>query len=170
MEISQSVYGTVFIYSVVIGIILGVIYDIFRVQRISMESNNRYLNLIRNIIIFAEDIIFSVISAVLIIVMIFHANNGRIRWFALIGSGIGFIFYYNTIGQIVMLCSWKIIAFIRYCIRTIKRFIRIVFIRPLLKFFNFVAGLIYKRYIIIKRKLYTEKYIKRELKQRWNRC
>ena len=154
MEISQSVYGLITICSVIIGFILGVIYDIFRIRRITMESEN----IIKNIIIFAEDIIFAVISAVIMVLMIYHLNNGRIRWFFIFGAGIGFIVYYNTIGRIVIICSEKIIKFIRYCIRMIKRFIYKFFIRP-------VVMSIYNRYIKIYNKLYTKKYISKMFKQ-----
>jgi len=165
MEISQSVYGIIFIYSVIIGMALGVIYDVFRIQRITMR-----VSIIKDIIIFIEDILFSVTAAVIIIIMIFHVNHGRIRWFALFGSGLGIVLYYNTIGRIVMLCSEKIIAFIQYCIRAVKRFIKIIFIKPLTGLNKLVGGFIYKRYIQLKNKLYTKKYIACKLNQRWNRC
>lgn len=166
MEISQSVYGLVFVYSVVIGAILGVVYDVFRIQRITMKSENgiSHLNIIKDIIILVEDIIFAVISAVVIIIMIFHVNNGRIRWFALFGTGIGFLVYYNTIGRIIMICSEKIISFIRYCIRMIKKFIYKVFIRPVILLCKFIAGLIYVRYMKNKNKLYTKKYMSQMLR------
>lgn len=164
MEISQSVYGLVFIYSLIIGALLGIVYDIFRIQRITMASDVKHLQIIKDIIIFIEDIIFSVISAVVIIIMIFHVNNGRIRWFALFGAGIGFLIYYHTAGRIVMICSERIIAFIRYCIRMIKRFIYKFFIYPIISAVKFIAGLIYNRYVNMRNKIYTKKYTANMLK------
>lgn len=165
MEISQALYGFIFIYSIIIGVILGVVYDVFRIQRITMESDNKYITVIRDIIIFVEDIIFAVISAVFIVVMIFHVNDGQIRWFVLFGTGVGFIIYYNTIGRIVILCSEKIIAFIRYCIRMIKKFIYKFFIKPIIKSVKFIVVLSYVRYMKIKNKRYTASYTARMLKK-----
>ena len=150
MTISQSLYGVVTFYSVIIGVVLGVIYDVFRIQRITMERDN----IIENIIIFAEDIIFAVISAVIIVLLMYHLNHGRIRWFAPVGAGIGFVIYYNTVGRIVIICSEKIIKFI-------NKF----FIRPVVIIIKFVSGIIYNRFIIIRNKLYTKKYISMVLKQ-----
>lgn len=165
MEISQALYGAIFIYSIVIGIILGVVYDVFRIQRITMESDNKYFTVIRDIIIFIEDIIFAIISAIFIAIMIFYVNNGQIRWFALFGTSIGFIIYYNTIGRIVILCSEKIIAFIRYCIRMIKNLVCRFLIKPVIKFVRFVIILSYVRYMKIKNKRYTATYTARTLRK-----
>lgn len=121
--------------SIFVGVLLGVVYDFFRIRRISYSSgakNDRSINKIRDriecFIIFFEDVLYAVICSVVLSIFIFYMNSGRLRGIAIIGSLLGFWLYYNTVGKLVVFCSERIIRFIRYILRKIYS----IFLRPLL--------------------------------------
>ncbi len=63
----------IFIFFFIIGIIIGMIFDIFRVIRKSFRSPD--------IITFVEDIIFLLITSSLLIYSIIKLNGGEIRFY-----------------------------------------------------------------------------------------
>ena len=116
-------YGQVYtfiLYSLFIGVLLGVIYDVFRIVRMAFTVPGIVADIYRprkhrsrlavNVIVFVCDILFFVVAAVISAIFIFHANNGRIRGIALFGSLVGFAVYYNTVGRLVTLISGGIIS------------------------------------------------------------
>ena len=148
MEISQWALAVIALYSIAVGFSLGGVYDVFRILRIAAgagaeESGGTghpkksaasasfkdkihgcvvsVLRAAEDIIIFIEDILFAVISAVAVTVFIFNINDGQVRGFALAGTAFGFIIYYLTVGRLVMFCTAKIIAFVRAVVLFILR-------------------------------------------------
>lgn len=73
----------VFIFFFIIGIIIGVIFDIFKVLRKSFKTPDS--------ITFIEDIIFIITSGLLTIFGILKLNGGEIRFFLFLG-----IFFRNS--------------------------------------------------------------------------
>ena len=67
----------VFIFFFIIGIIIGIIFDIFKVLRKSFKTPD--------IITFIEDLIFIVLSGILLIFGIIKLNGGEIRFFLFLG-------------------------------------------------------------------------------------
>ena len=78
----EQVY--VFGWSILTGVILGVLFDIFRGMR--WEG-------IRDIWVYIQDIIFWIVSAVIIIISAFLINQGELRGYMLIGYLLGAGFY-----------------------------------------------------------------------------
>ncbi len=101
----------VFLYSLLLGVLLCAIYDVFRIIRIAFGG--------KTITVFIEDIVFSIIALVLTFVFVIAFNNGELRFFVLIGEFLGFVFYYFTVGKLTMFFSKAII-------KLIKRLISIV--------------------------------------------
>ena len=66
-----------FIFFFIIGIIIGIIFDIFKVLRKSFKTPD--------IITFIEDLIFIVLSGILLIFGILKLNGGEIRFFLFLG-------------------------------------------------------------------------------------
>ncbi len=73
----------VFIFFFIIGIIIGIIFDIFKVLRKSFKTSD--------IVTFVEDLIFIILSGILTIFGILKLNGGEIRFFLFLG-----IFFRNT--------------------------------------------------------------------------
>lgn len=81
--VAEQVY--IFLWSVLIGAIMGVIFDFFRALR---RNGNT-----RNIIVYLQDIIFWFIVAIIIITSSFILNNGELRGYMLIGYLLGALLY-----------------------------------------------------------------------------
>ena len=105
MEISLTEHSIVFIFSCVVGGLLGAFYDVFRIIRIAF--NSKWLS------VFFQDFIFCIFSAFSIILLVFYTNSGQIRWFSLFGCFTCFVLYHLTIGRFIMFASKKIIDFIK---------------------------------------------------------
>lgn len=116
------------------GVFLGMIYDFFRLIRIS--RNDRTYSVINAIkirflqksdldnekaqrrtseflIVLIEDILFFVIVAITEVLAVFHFNNGEIRIYCLSISLIGFFAYQKTLGNLMISFSKKILYLIR---------------------------------------------------------
>ncbi|MBO5143345.1 MAG: spore cortex biosynthesis protein YabQ [Clostridia bacterium] len=79
----EQVY--IFLWSVLIGAIMGVVFDFFRALR--RKGNTR------NIVVYLQDIVFWLIVAVIIITSSFILNNGDLRGYMLIGYLLGALLY-----------------------------------------------------------------------------
>ena len=81
--IAEQVY--IFLCSVLVGMIMGVVFDFFRALRRNGKT--------KNIIVYIQDIIFWFIVAVIIITSSFILNNGELRGYMLIGYTLGALMY-----------------------------------------------------------------------------
>ena len=102
-----------FLYSLIVGFIIGMIFDVFRLLRCCGLNNS--------IFVFFEDIIFCLISVTVIFIFTFAMNEGVFRSYELFGIIAGFLIYYNTFGRLVM-------AFSEIIINAFKKFFSFLFI------------------------------------------
>lgn len=109
-----------FLYSIVVGAGIGVIYDVFRIIRIILPKTKT--------IIFFEDILFCLTATPVMSILIFNVGSGIVRGFSIIGAIIGFSIYYFTIGKIVYRLSNIIIAFIKKILRLLYHLITAPFV------------------------------------------
>lgn len=75
----------VFLWSILTGAILALIFDFFRLMR--RKGNTK------NIIVYIQDVIFWILAMLIIVASAFITNNGELRGYMFIGYGIGAIFY-----------------------------------------------------------------------------
>ncbi len=118
MEIYVADQTMLFLQSMLLGAVLGVFYDVFRITRIAIKTPS--------VVIFAEDLVFFFVSAVISFCFMLSINDGQVRAFILLGELLGFTLYYFTVGMLVMKLS-------RVIIRLIYRFFHLlffIFIRP----------------------------------------
>lgn len=119
------------VYSVILGLILGGLYDIIRIiyvlcgiasyrgQKAQMKSG--WLPFV----LFALfDFIYAVSVTALYSIFDYWAENGRFRFFILLSVAAGFFIYYNTVGRAVMLVSETVAAWM-------KKFFTYLVIKPL---------------------------------------
>lgn len=99
-----------FLCSLLLGVFLGAVYDVFRLVRIVLPKNNA--------LIFVEDVLFCMFSTVSFLLLAFNVGSGRIRGFAAAGTLFGFSLYYSTVGKLVYKANEKIISFLK---RSVKR-------------------------------------------------
>lgn len=198
MEISMTNLALMTLYSFVIGLGLGAVYDIIRIQRIILgvdyggktvkmlkevklplldrakikEKNGKALaKTLVNVIIFIQDILFCIFCALTFIVLIYYMNDGQIRWIAFFGMAVGFAVYYFTFGKLVMLCS----EYIVFAVKTVVRY-AIFFVSVPIKFIfsnvkksaAFVFGKVSLLHLKCKVKRFTESEIKKLKKESEN--
>lgn len=110
------------------GIIVGVIFDVFRILRKSFETPN--------IITYVEDVMFWIISALTVIYTLFVFNNGEIRAFIFIGIFTGAVLYMLFISKTFVKVSVNVILFIKKIVCSVLK----VVISPI----KFIFKLFYK--------------------------
>lgn len=127
------------------GFVLGSIYDIFRIIRISRtnskgniysrikrhfgsdtNTDTQKLKWINNLLIFIEDFIFCIIGAFIEILLFYHWNDGVIRIYAILISLLGFFIYQNSIGRLIIYMAQYIID----CIHCLLYYILIILLTP----------------------------------------
>lgn len=141
MEISMRALLFSFIWSILVGVCLGAAYDVVRIQRIffgvsygrtsaaslseiklpliskykkeSPQKEKKFSKIATGALIFAGDILFCVFAALVLIVFIYHSNDGKARWMIFFGAAAGFAAYYFSIGNVVMFFSQYIVFAIK---------------------------------------------------------
>lgn len=106
MEITVAGQTWIFLLSIVLGAALGICYDVLRILRVAFAHAIA--------VVFAEDILFSVVCATATVLFTLGVDRGRIRAFVLIGEAMGFILYYCTVGVLVLGVSKSVIAGIKW--------------------------------------------------------
>lgn len=122
--------ANLFLIFTIEGIIIGLIFDIFRILRKSFKTSD--------LITYIEDILFWLITGVLILYTIFVFNYGEIRFFMFAGIFLGAMFYMLLISQYVIKISVTVIGFFKKTISFIFkiiifpfRFIYKIFSKPI---------------------------------------
>lgn len=124
VEYSQE---QIFIFFFIIGLILGIIFDFFRVLRKNIKTSDT--------VTFIEDFLFIIISLILITIGILKLNNGIIRFYLFIGIFFGILTYSLTISKlcviiftvIVRICIYftkNVITFVNYFLKSFKSLIK----------------------------------------------
>lgn len=130
-----------FLKALALGACVGVFYDVFRILRIAVNTHS--------LIIFFEDIIFFIVSAVSTFLFIFHVNSGQIRWFIFLGLILGFIVYYFTLGKLVIKISEVIIKIVK----SVFKFLFGIFIKPFVIIFRWIYRKINTVWVNIKKRV-----------------
>lgn len=120
---------TVFLYFILIGAILGVVFDIFRILRRTVKTSDIMTNI--------QDILFGFITGSIILISIFFLNNGELRLFLFIGMIVGTTIYMLFVSKYFINLNVAIINFIKKIIILITKpfiiilkFIKKVFFKP----------------------------------------
>ena len=164
-------YGaySAFINAAILGVIFGIIYDIFRILRISripylapkgkfykiikipernkLDSKKRLKNFFcvsDTLLTFIEDLIFWLIVSIGEILFIYHINGGVVRIYFILFTFAGAALYFFTIGKFTVYFSVRII-FLARCLLYWSVYIIIYPVRLigflLLKFICFFANI-----------------------------
>lgn len=182
-----SEYGSLLLllYAVIVGAMLGVLWDVFRVIRIAFYGRRtgspppvrlpsdsagveRALRFKHNIKIpslsffgtFICDLLFCLICTICVILLLFHLNDGEVRMFALLGAMIGFVVYYLTLGRLTVYFSDIIIRTIKKAVLTILRYT----IFPILRICAAGVSRVKRSIRRKRRRKLTQKYMKKTVK------
>lgn len=112
----------VFLLFFIIGLIIGLIFDFFKVLRKAFKTSD--------LVTFIEDLLFLFMSGSLIVFGIIKLNSGEVRFYLFLGMFFGILIYSLTISKLyviilyefVRICK-KIVMFIIQMFRNIFKFI-----------------------------------------------
>ena len=123
-----------FFIFIILGIIISFIFDIFRILRKKFKTSN--------FITYIEDILFWILTGILILYSIWFFNNGEIRIFIFLGIIVGILLYIFTLSNIIVKIFSTIFSYI---------------IRILIIPFKTMYSIISKIFIKFTKKLTTKK-------------
>lgn len=164
MEYSPQALAGLIVQAVILGLTLGFFYSVLCVVRIlftagSTSEAERKLSEIcfpligkasvarktRRcghffvwILTFFQDILFCLSASVGILLLAFVGNQGRIRWFLLVGSLIGFLLFFKTLGKLIAYFSEWISA----GLHVVFRYVWFLLFFPLRALFDVLRKLI----------------------------
>lgn len=113
------------------GVIIGILFDIFRVLRKSFKTSN--------IITYIEDIMFWILTGTLILYNIWYFNDGEIRFFMFLGMIMGILIYILTLSNLFIKINSSILEILKKIIGTLS-----IIFRPIMSIFNKISEIINK--------------------------
>ena len=123
MGITIEMQVEFFIWSLITGLISGLLYDFFRAAR--------QLTKPKNSTIIAHDILFLVITAIFVFVLSFTAGRGELRFFEFLGIICGFILYRlafrDTIVKILSACARFLVKIVITILKIVLFPLRIIY-------------------------------------------
>ena len=148
-----------FIIFTIVGIIIGVLFDIFRILRKSFKT--------KDIVTYMEDILFWILTGIIILFSMYKFSNGELRFFMIIGIIMGTLTYMITFSRYVIKISVFIIKIIKkiivYPVKVVEKILKKIIIRPIFiicinfkkNFINFVKKNKKNRGIFVKKEKYN---------------
>lgn len=126
--------GYLFLIFILVGIIIGILFDIFRILRRTFKTSD--------FVTYIQDILFWLLSGIILIYSIFIFNNGELRAYIFLSIFIGIITYMLTISKyfiklnVTILTGIKkvfnfIFKIILYPFKVIFKSVKIILVRPL---------------------------------------
>lgn len=134
-------------YFIIIGIVLSIIFDIFRILRRTIKTSDIITNI--------QDILFCIITGIIILFSLFYFNNGQLRMYVFLGIFIGIMIYMIFISKYFIKINVIIINFIKKVVYLLMQ--------PFIIILNFTKRLIFKpiSFIIINIKCFTIKNLQK---------
>ena len=142
--------------SFVLGIILGAVYEIFRLRRLAFKGKARAAFFTDTALIALEDTVFLVFTAVVMTLLAYKLNYGIPRWYSYGAAIVGVLLWRKTAGRLVISIGDKIIL-------ALKRAFGFVFGKILLFPIRLISRLIGKQIHKIENnraRAYTRRYQK----------
>ena len=112
-----STQTLLFITCILIGVIMGMLYDLIRIFRKIIPHSNWSVQI--------EDAIYWVVCALTGFSILYMHNYGQIRFFVFIGIILGSVFYFCTFSIIFMKFATWLIDLIKHIIRTLVHILSI---------------------------------------------
>ena len=116
-----------FLIFMVNGIIIGILFDFFRILRKSFKT--------ADLITYIEDILFWILTGIILLYSIFVFNNGEIRLFMFLAVILGTIIYMLIASKYVIKINVTIIKFVKKIllvpINFITKILRKIFFKPI---------------------------------------
>lgn len=122
----------IFIAFILNGFLIGIVFDCFRILRKSFKTPD--------IITYIEDIVFGIVTGLLLLFSIMKFNNGELRVYLFLGILIGLVLYLLIFSSIFIKISVTVISIIKkifnYVItiplKFIYKFFKKIFFKPII--------------------------------------
>ena len=115
-----------FIIFLINGIIIGFIFDMFRVFRKSFRHKDYIINI--------QDVLFWICTGIILLYSSFTFNDGELRLFMILSAFLGFVIYLLTLSKIIININVKIVLFVKKILGKIIKLIilpiRKIFFKP----------------------------------------
>ena len=121
-----------FLVFIINGIIIGILFDFFRILRKSFKTND--------ITTYIEDFLFWILTGFSILFTLFKFNNGEIRLYMFFAIAIGILFYILIFSSYIIKLNVSIIFFLK---KTIKKILFYIYI-PIKFILKIVKKIIFK--------------------------
>ena len=113
------------------GVILGVLFDFFRVLRKTFKTGD--------FVTYIEDILYWILAGIIVLYNIWFFNNGEIRFFMIIGIIMGSIIYSLLFSSILIKIETMLLTKLKNIIMFFYKII-IIPIEKIIKFFAFYTS------------------------------
>lgn len=143
MKIAETFFDVnqqtmLFLWSCVIGVVIGLCYDFFRVARIIFPHHKS--------LVLIEDTCFIVFCSTNLFVFTVELAQGQMRFFIFAGALLGFIVYHFTVGMAVVTLTRKLVRLIhKFALLAIK-LLKKVF-APVFQFFRWIYQKLCRRFV-----------------------
>ena len=111
------------------GVIIGLLYDLFRILRKTFKTVD--------FVTYIEDILFWILTGIIIIFFLYNFSDGSLRLFMVFGLIIGILIYMVTFSKIIIKFSMIVINVLKKIICILLVPIKF-FLKLLLKVINFL--------------------------------
>ena len=84
------------------GVAIGLLFDFFRILRRSIKTSN--------LVTYIQDILFWILTGIIVLYSIWYFNNGELRIFVFLGLIIGLLIYMTTLSSIIVKIFTKLLV------------------------------------------------------------
>ena len=120
------------------GVAIGILFDCFRILRRTIKTSN--------IVTYIEDVLFWILTGLLVLYNIWYFNNGEIRIFMFLGIILGVLIYMSTLSSIIITVFSKILeTIIKVLVLPFKTIISIF--RKIITYIREISTKITKKFI-----------------------
>lgn len=119
MEENIQVQVYIFLFTLFGGLIIGTLYDTIDILLTKKSSKFKGRG--------KTDILFWMLAIIIILSILFYANDGIIRFYTLLGFALGWLIYFWVLSKYVQ----RLIKFIILLVSVIIRFVINIFLLPL---------------------------------------
>lgn len=84
------------------GVAIGILFDFFRILRRSIKTSN--------LATYIQDILFWILTGIIVLYSIWYFNNGELRIFVFLGLIIGLLIYMTTLSSIIVKIFTKLLV------------------------------------------------------------
>lgn len=129
MVLNQSYLFLIFTIN---GIVIGLLFDVFRILRRSFKTSD--------VITYFQDILFWILTGIILLYSIFTFSNGEIRFYMFLGVFLGCLIYMLMFSKVFIKVNVKIVLLLKDVVTKVVRII----IFPLKLVINVIKKICFK--------------------------